>query len=247
MKRKFEGKKALVTGSAKRMGQALALFLAENGANVAINYLTSEKEAEHTVEEVKKFGVKSFAVKADVTDPFEAKKLVETVVKEFGGIDFLICNVGSFANKNIRQLAINDWLTDIQTNLNHTFFCCKAALPYMEKQGFGRIVNIGYTGADRIYAKVKPTAYQVAKNGVITLTKSFALEYAESGVTINCVSPGIMFNSETKKTKKGLQKLVPMKRLAQYRDIMRAFDFFLSEEADYVTGQNLEVAGGYQL
>lgn len=247
MKKKFEGKRVLVTGSAKRMGKAIALFLAENGANVAINYLTSEKEAEQTAKQCRAFGVKSFAVQADVTDHVQAKELVQRVVREFGGIDFLICNVGSFTNKNIRQLTPQDWLVDISTNLNHTFFCCKAALPFMEKQDFGRIVNMGYTGADRIHAKTRPTAYQVAKNGVITLTKSFALEYAKSGVTVNCVSPGIMFNSETRKSKKSLEKLVPMKRLATFKDVLRAFDFFLSDEADYITGQNIEVAGGYQL
>ncbi|MBI4044371.1 MAG: SDR family oxidoreductase [Candidatus Diapherotrites archaeon] len=247
MKRKFEGKRALVTGSAKRMGKAIALFLAENGASVAINYLMSKKEAEQTAKEARKFGVKSFAVQADVTDPAQAKELVERVALEFGGIDYLVCNVGSFANKNIRQLTAKDWMDDLQTNLNHAFFCCKAALPFMEKQGFGRIVNIGYTGADRIHAKTRPTAYQVAKNGVITLTKSFALEYAKSRVTVNCVSPGIMFNTKSRKTRQGLEKLVPMGRLATFKDVLRAFDFFLSDDADYVTGQNLEVAGGYQL
>lgn len=240
MERDFKGRNALVTGSAKRLGKAMALALAANGCNVGVHYLHSRKEALEVKREAESFGVKSEIFRADVTDDKQCRKLVYAFVKKFGSIDFLVNNVGSFIRKPLDQFEPGEWREMIDSNLNSAYYCSKYALEFMRVRKSGGIINIGSAGAERVQANVTTTAYYAAKTGVLLLTKTMALMEALNGIRVNAISPGILVNSVVKHP-------VPIGNYGRLEDVTNAMLFLLSEKARHVTGANLEVAGGYRL
>lgn len=237
-------KKALVTGSAVGIGRAIALDLASKGFDVAFHYHTSAKAAQQASQKAATYGVKSIALQADITKPEQANSLVETAEKELGGLSVLVNNVGNFLYKPIEQVSVEEWHQIIDSNLNCTFYVTQAIIPYLKAAGWGRIVNFAFATAQHLIADEQRTAYKIAKTGIIIYTKSLAKELIKDNITANVISPGIAENSIDLEE---CIPLLPTKRPATLKEISDAVGFFVSPEADYITGQNLEVAGGLRL
>jgi 3-oxoacyl-[acyl-carrier protein] reductase len=234
---------ALVTGAARGIGRAIALALAEGGLDVAVHYRSSRDAAEATAEELRsRFRVRSVALAADVTDEEEARGLVDAAAAALGGLRVLVNNVGDYHQGPLAELDSGTFHHMLASNLHSTFYTCQRAVPLMRAAGGGRIVNLGYTGAEIIKARPGIVAYQIAKTGVILYSKALARSEAAHGITVNVVSPGVMENSVSKP----LDEL-PMGRTGGLDELAGAVRYLLSPEAAYVTGVHIEVAGGWNL
>jgi len=233
---------ALVTGAARGIGRALALDLAKRGFDVAVHYRNSRSEAKLVAAEIKKLGRRSVTVAADLTDTDAALRVVERAVEQLGGLAVLVNNVGDYLYKPIEVLEPGEWSYIINSNLNTAFYVTQPALPHLQAGGWGRIVFVGYAGAGQMVAKPHITPYFVAKTGLILYARALAERLAARGVTVNVVSPGIAENSMTQPLEE-----VPMGRAAFLSELAEAVGYFVSPKADYVTGQVLEVAGGWNL
>ncbi len=234
---------ALVTGSAKGVGRAVLLGLAADGFDVAVHYRNSDEAAQRTAEEAMGYGVRAVTLRADVTVEAEARELVDTARQELGRLDVLVNNVGDYHHGPLAELTGETWRYMLDSNLNSTFYTCQQAVPHLRgSERGGRIVNIGYAGAEMLRARPGIVAYGIAKTGVILYSKALAKVEARHGLTVNVVSPGVMENSVTKPLDE-----VPMGRLGELRELVAAVRFLVSEEASYVTGVTLEVAGGWNL
>ena len=233
---------ALVTGSAKGIGRALALALAADGLDVAVHYRRSQRAAEDVVEQAEALGVRALALQADVTDEHAAQDLVDAAAAALGGLRVLVNNVGDYHKGPLAELDAGTWHHMLDSNLHATFYTCQRAVPIMRAAGGGRIVNIGFTGAELLKARPAIIAYQIAKTGVILYTKALARSEAAHGITANVASPGVMANSVTKPMRE-----IPMGRVGELDELVGAVRYFLRPEAGYVTGTHLEVAGGWNL
>lgn len=233
--------KAIVTGSAKRTGRAIAVALADAGHDVAVHYNHSADAAEEVSSQIRKIGRGSIAVKADLTSYNETKSMMGQVAKEFGRIDILINNVGNFIFKDMDEYTVEEWHHLLDTTLNSTYHCCKAVLPIMREQKSGIIINMGDSQCDRIQSSVKVTPYMIGKTGCLILTQTLAKIEAKHGIRVNMVSPGVLENSVVKP-----KDDVPAGRWAKYEDITNAILFLLKEESDYITGANIKVSGGWR-
>lgn len=237
-------KKALVTGSAVGIGRAIALDLATKGFDVAFHYNNSAEAAQQASQEAATYGVKSITIQADITQPEQAKSLVETAQKELGGLSVVVNNVGNYSEQKISQVSIEEWHHILDSNLNSTFYVNQTAISYLKAAGWGRIVNFAFASAQNMIADEINPVYRIAKTGIIVYTKSLAKELIKDKITVNVVSPGAAENTI------GLEEcihILPTKRPATLKEISDAVGFFISPEADYITGQNLEVAGGLRL
>lgn len=233
---------ALVTGAARGIGRALALGLAARGFDVAVHYRSSREAAREVAARVRRLGQRSLLVQGDVTDPASARALVEDAARGFGGLDVLVNNVGDYLYKPVEEVTPEEWRNLLDSNLNSAFYVTQAALPYLLEGGWGRIVFLGYAGAGQALAKPHITPYFVAKTGVVLYAKALAARLAPRGVTVNVVAPGVAENSVTQPIRE-----IPMGRTAYLEELVDAVGYFVSEAADYVTGQVLEVAGGWNL
>ncbi|NEQ86341.1 MAG: SDR family oxidoreductase, partial [Moorea sp. SIO2I5] len=204
----------------------------------------SEEAAKQASEEAATHGVKAIALQADVTNPEQAKSLVEQTVEELGGLSVVVNVVGNYLYKLTSKISTEEWHEILDSNLNCTFYITQAALPYLKAAKWGRIVNFATTGAHHVTARENHAIYIIAKTGIIIYTKSIAKELAKDKITANVIAPGVAENSI------GLEEVVPrlpMKRPATLQEMNNAVWFFINPEADYITGQVLEVSGGYQL
>ncbi|RDI95975.1 bifunctional dihydropteridine reductase/dihydrofolate reductase TmpR [Meiothermus sp. QL-1] len=233
---------ALVTGSARGIGRAILLALAEQGFDVAVHYRKSAEEAEATRREAERLGVRAIKVQGDVTRPEEARRLVHAVASELGGIQVLVNNVGDYLKKPLEAVSPAEWDWILDSNLNAPFYLTQAALPYLCATGYGRVVNLGFAGALQLRAWPHTTPYVIAKAGLALYSKALAARLASKGVTVNVVAPGVAENSLSKPIEE-----IPMGRLAGLAEVARAVLFFIKEENGYITGQVLEVAGGWNL
>lgn len=237
-------KKALVTGSAVGIGRAIALYLASKGFDVAFHYNKSAEAAKQASQEAATHGVKSIALQADITKPEQAKSLVETAAEQLGGLSVAVNNVGDYLGKKISQVSVEEWHQVLDSNLNSAFYVNQTAIPYLKAAGWGRILNFAFASAQNVIADDMHPVYRIAKTGIIVYTKSLALELIEDNITVNVISPGVAENSI------GLEEMIPLlptKRPATLKEIGNAVDFLIGPEADYITGQILEVAGGWRL
>lgn len=234
----ISNKIALITGSAKNLGRAIALDLAKKGAKVVIHYQSSEKEAKQTLNEIKKHS-EGIMVQADLINEKEIINLFQTIKKESGTVDILVNTIGNFIFEPITSTTFAKFKDVIESNLYSTFLCCREALPTMQKKKWGRIINFGCVGADNLTIREKTTPYYIAKTGVIMLTKVLAYEYAKYGITINSISPGILQTSVAKPK-------TPSGKFAEFADIINAVNFLLKDDSSYINGANLEVAGGWR-
>ena len=239
----FHGQLALVTGSTRRTGRAIALALGGAGARVVVHYRNNQAAAKVVVEEIEAAGGQAESAAADLTLQEDVSRLVSGIETRHAHLDLLVNNVGSFLVKDIAEVTPKEWRETIETTVTTTFVVCRTVLPLMQQQHYGRIVNFADSGADLLRAVPNLTPYMVGKTGVLVLTKSLAERYASDGITVNAISPGIIDNSVTKPADGAAA--IPMQRYASAADITNAVLFLLRAESGYITGANLKVGGGW--
>jgi len=244
-------KVAIVTGSRRGIGKGIAEKLAEAKANVVISDI-DQKDCEATAKEIKeKFGVKTLAIKCDVSNKKEVDDLIQKTVKKFGKIDILVNNAGIFFQKPFLKYTEEDWNKIIDINLKSVYLCSQAAAKEMVKKNYGKIVNISSIAG--IIGYPEAAAYCASKAGIINLTREIALELASNKINVNCVAPGLIetpmtkFVMENKELFEQTLAAIPWKRQGQPSDIANAVHYLASDEADYVTGQTLVVDGGWTI
>jgi NAD(P)-dependent dehydrogenase (short-subunit alcohol dehydrogenase family) len=233
---------ALVTGAATGIGRGIALALAGAGHDVAVHYRRSAAEAEATRAEAESLGVRAVALRADLTDRTAARALVREAHERLGGLSILVNNVGNYLFKALDEVTDAEWDDVLATNLDATFATCQEAIPLLRNAGGGRIVNLGYAGAQSLVGRPSLVAYAVAKTGVVLLTKAIARAEAGHGITANVVAPGVIENSATKPLHE-----IPMGREGRIEEVASAVLYLVSPDAAYVTGQVLDVAGGWNV
>ncbi|WP_049979699.1 SDR family oxidoreductase [Halolamina rubra] len=233
------GRVALVTGSAKGLGRGLALALADCGADVAIHYHSSAEAAAATAAEARERDVDATTVQGDVTDPESVDDLFAAVEADLGSVDVLVNNVGDFAPDHWAEIDLEEWNRVLATNLNGTMLCSKRALPAMREQSWGRIVNVGYASSDRAMVGATNFPYFVAKTGVLMFTRMLAADTQDDGVTVNAVSPYVVETSDE------FPDEAPRGRWASVDDVANAALFFCRSDSDYVSGENVEIDGGW--
>jgi len=237
---------ALVTGAARRLGAAIAGALGAAGYATFVHHHTSRGEAEGVAAAIRAAGGDARTVGADLTQEDAVAAMFRQISMECGRLDVLINNVGTYLVQDVLEVTPSDWRYVVDGNLTATYLCCHFALPLLRAAGTGgRIVNLGYASCDRILARPRATAYQLAKTGVLIYSKSLARALAPEGITVNVVSPGHLENSVD--LPEDIAAAVPAGRAGREADILAALDYLLSPAADYVTGQNIDVAGGFNL
>jgi len=245
----LEGRVALVTGAAKGLGRTVALSLAGKGVDVAVNYHKSANEAARLVEKIETLSRKSIAVQADVTNEEQVVELIDKVHSRFGRLDILVNNVGDWLTKKVEDMTIEEWRGIIDSNLTATFLCSKHALPIMKEKRWGRIVNVAAAGAYRAHGTANMSAFYAAKGGIVAFTKALAREVGQNGITVNAVSPGVIDDKEitVEAAAKIADQDTAVGRPGTSYDVAAAVLFLVSEEASFVTGDVLNVTGGWLL
>ena len=237
----------LITGASRGIGAATARLFAEKGWNVAVNYNKSAQAAEDLVRELTGLGVRACAIQADVSDPEQAAELVEQTVRELGGLDALVCNAGiALPQQLITDTTDEQWRQIFAANVNGMFYTIRAADPHFVRRKAGRIVTLssvwGMTGGSC------EVAYSAAKGAVIAMTKALAKELGPSGITVNCVAPGVIATDMNKHldgdSLEALRQEIPLERIGTPEDVARSIFFLANEESAYITGQVLQPNGG---
>jgi len=241
----LRGKVALITGGGTGIGRAIGLSFAQEGCNIAVNYSRSESEANATVQDIKAMGVSAMAFKADVAQDVHVREMVKKVEAEFGRIDILVNSAGTtnFVEAwDLEGLTEEMWDRTLGVNLKGTFFCCRAVVPAMKKQGKGNIINISsIAGPTGIGSSM---AYSASKAGVICLTKSLARTLAPE-IQVNTIAPGFVdsrWTADWPEFRKMNIQATPLKRVAVPEDVAVAALFLV--HSDFVTGQAIVVDGG---
>jgi NAD(P)-dependent dehydrogenase (short-subunit alcohol dehydrogenase family) len=246
---KLRQRVALVTGGTRGIGKGIALGLAHEGARLAIVYRTNKAAAQNTLRELQSRGAEVFAVETDVTDADKVSFLVHKVVERYGRLDILVNNVGDFRWKMVADTSNEEWNGILGSNLLSVFYASKAALPAMRRQRWGRIINLGAVGAERAFGQATISAYAAAKAAVVAFSRSLAIEEAKYGITVNVVNPSNIDENEL--TLAEAQRIrdarYPIGRPPTAEDVAAAVVFFATEEAAYVTGQVINVSGGWMI
>lgn len=242
----LKGKSAIVTGGSLGIGTAIALDLAANGVNIAINYRKHADEANAVVEKAKGMGVKALAVKADVSNFQDAQNMVDTVVKEFGSLDILVNNAGVNWDGVIWKMSEEQWDTVIGIDLKGCFNYIRAVSPIFREQKHGKIVNI--TSINALRGKFGQSNYSAAKAGVIGLTKTAAKELGKYSINVNSVAPGLIETEMIKKMPDDAKQVsineTTFKRLGTPEDVAHVVAFLCSDLSRHVTGEVIKVDGG---
>ncbi|MGA2811724.1 MAG: SDR family oxidoreductase [Candidatus Acidiferrum sp.] len=240
---------ALVTGGSRGIGRGIATRLAKDGARVAIAYRSNKGAAQQTLRQMQTAGADCVAIETDISDAGRAEQLVQTVVDRFGRLDVLVNNVGDFRWGTLSESSLDDWKSIFASNLMTVVYVSRAALPHMRKSRWGRIINMGAVGAERAFGQAKISAYAAAKAAVVALSRSLALEEAKNGITVNVVNPSSIDENELtiEEARKIRDARFPIGRPPTTEDVSAAVAFFASEEAEYVTGQVVNVSGGWML
>ena len=240
------GRTALVTGGSRGIGRAIALALAEEGADVAVNYVSSEGPAKQVVERIHKLGRKAMLAQADVADFPDTFRMAQDVLKEFGHLDILINNAGINSDKTFVKMDHSSWRKVLAINLDGVFNCTKVFIDQMIKQNYGRVVNI--TSVIGQIGNFGQANYAASKAGVAAMTKSLAKELAAKGITINAVAPGFieteMVSGIPEKVRQRLLGQIPMGRFGKTDEVSRACVYLCSSDGDYITGAELSINGG---
>jgi 3-oxoacyl-[acyl-carrier protein] reductase len=242
----LKGKSAIVTGGSLGIGTAIAIALAREGANVAINYRKHDAEAKAVAKKIEKLGRKCLVIKADVANYNDAEKMFQQVKKEFGGIDILVCNAGINRDRVIWKMSEKDWDNVIEVNLKGYFIYNKLAATQFKEQRSGKIVNI--TSINGLRGKFGQCNYSASKGGIIALTKALAKEVGKFNVNVNAVAPGMVMTEMAKNIPpEFLQKAVDetvLGRIATTEDVANVVIFLCSEKARHITGEVIKVDGG---
>ena len=242
----MQGKTAIVTGAAKGIGRAIALKLASKGANIVLNYRSSEEKAIEVEEEIKSLGVEVLRVKGDISVLSDVENLINSAKEKFGTIDIMVNNAGITKDNLILRMKEEDFDSVIEVNLKGVFNCLKTITPIMVKQKKGKIINL--SSVVGVSGNAGQVNYAASKAGVIGMTKSLAKEVGSRGITVNAVAPGFIETDMTEvlgdKLKEEAKKGIPLKRLGTPEDVANVVSFLASEEGNYVTGQVINVDGG---
>lgn len=246
---RLSGKCAVVTGAGRGIGRAVALAFAREGANVLVNYSSSEAAAREVQQRIEAIGRKAVLYKADVSRREEAMGMVSAAHEVFGSVDILVNNAGVTRPAMLLKMSEEDWDRVLDVHLKGAFFCTQAAGIYMKEQQSGKIINV--TSVAGMVGTVGQINYSAAKGGIISFTKSTARELARFNVCANVISPGIVTTDMTEKicTDEKLRDIymnrILLKRFAEPEDVTPTFVFLASDEANYITGQVICVDGGY--
>ncbi len=240
---------ALITGGSRGIGRGIAVRLAQEGARIAIGYRSNKVAAQQTLRQLQASGADCVAVETDITQPARAEQLVQTVADRYGRLDIVVNNVGDFRWGTLAESSLDDWQSIFSSNLSSVVFVSRAALPHMRKGRWGRIINLGAVGAERAFGQAKISAYAAAKAAVVALSRSLALEEAKNGITVNVVNPSSIDEKELTldEARRIRDARFPIGRPPTVEDVAAAVAFFASEEAEYVTGQIVNVSGGWML
>jgi NAD(P)-dependent dehydrogenase (short-subunit alcohol dehydrogenase family) len=245
----LKGKTALVTGAARGVGREIALSLAAEGTNIAVNYRNSGKEADTLVSEIAAKGVKAKAYKADVADFAAVKAMVDEVAKNFGGVNILINNAGLALRQRFVETKPEDWHRQIDACLYGAIHCCYAVAPHLEAAKDGRIVSV--IGDSSRVGESGLAIVAAARAGVVALMKSLAREFGRSGVTANTVSLGLVETAHDKEwveaNREKLVKLYPVRRLGKPGDVAPMVTLLASPHSGWITGQVISVSGGFSM
>lgn len=245
----LSGKTAIVTGGTRGIGRAIAEDLAKNGADVAINYRLSAKEAEEFVRQLESLGRRGLAVQADVSSFSDAQRMVETVVRELGGLDILVNNAGVNRDGVIWKMTEEQWDEVIAIDLKGTFNYIRAAAPIFKEQRSGKIVNV--TSINGLRGKFGQSNYTAAKGGVNALTKTVARELGRYNVNVNAVAPGLIETDMVKQAPEKVREMalaeIVLGRLGQPEEVAWVVTFLCSERARHITGEIITVDGGQYL
>src|SRR5690606_6464699 len=242
----LKGKNALVTGSSRGIGRAIALELGRLGANVAVNYAGNEAKAQEVVDELEKMGVQAIKIQADVTDEDAVKKMVKEIIQTFGSLEILVNNAGITRDNLLMRMKEEEFDEVINTNLKGAFLCTKAVVRQMMRQKYGRIINIASIVG--ISGNPGQANYVAAKAGLIGLTKSNAKEMSSRNILVNPVATGFittdMTDELTDEQKEAIFRLIPLERFGEPEDVANVVGFLASDKAKYITGQTIHVDGG---
>ncbi len=247
----LERRIALVTGASRGIGEAIALRLAQDGCDVAVNYIEEPQrdnaaEADAVADRVRSLGREAACVAADVTDREAVADMVRYVAARLGDVDVLVNNAGITRDRTMRKLAPEDWDQVIAVNLTGAFNCAQAVVEGMTDRGWGRIISVSSVVA--LTGNFGQTNYAASKAGIIGLTKSLAREVARKGVTVNAVAPGFIDTEMTRAIPEDVAaqivQSIPMAAMGTPEDVANAVAFLASDEARYITGHVLSVNGG---
>jgi len=242
----LEGRTALVTGASRGIGRAIALALAEEGADVAVNYISSERLAGEVVDKIRGMGRKAILAQADVSDYPSAIRMAQEVLEAFGHVDILINNAGINSDHTFVKMDRASWGKVLAVNLDGPYNCTKVLVDQMIKQSWGRIVNI--TSIIGQIGNFGQANYAASKAGLAAFTKSLAKELSSKGITVNAVAPGFteteMVTGIPEKVRNRLLDQIPMKRFAKSEEVARACVYLCSKDGDYITGAELSINGG---
>lgn len=242
----LSGKCAIITGASRGIGKAIALKLASLGANIVLNYRSSEKEAMEVENKIKEMGVEVLSIKGDISKLEEVESLVMKAKEKFGTIDIMVNNAGITKDTLLLRMKEEDFDSVIDINLKGVFNCMKSITPIMIRQKHGKIINL--SSVVGISGNAGQVNYAASKAGVIGMTKSLAKEVGSRGINVNAVAPGFietdMTNELGDKFKEEAKKNIPLKRFGKPEDVAEVVAFLASESSNYVTGQVIHVDGG---
>lgn len=251
MNRRLEGRVAMVTGASRGIGRAIAAGLAREGAAIVVNYAAQAAAAEEVVAAIRDAGGRAVAVQADVGDVEQHARLVAAAEQTFGGLDILVNNAATTRREPFLEATPEAWERTLGVNLKAAFFLSQAAARAMAHRHSGKIINISSVHDIRVMRD--NSIYNISKAGLVMLTKSLAFELAESGIQVNCVSPGAILTDETRDRladpahRARVLAKIPCRRVGEPEDVVGAVAFLASSEADYITGATLYVDGGMVL
>ena len=243
---RYNGKNVLITGASRGIGAEIAKYLAKEGLKVWINYRSSANEADKVKEEIEKEGGVASVIGFDVTDESAFVDAIKTIIDSDGELSYLVNNAGITNDKLAMRMSVDDFRGVIDANLTSTFVGCREALKVMSKKRFGSVVNVASVVAEM--GNMGQANYVASKGGVISMTKTFALEGSARGIRFNSVTPGFIETDMTanlnEKVKTAMLDRIPLKRFASPKEVASVVAFLLSEEASYITGETIKVNGG---
>jgi 3-oxoacyl-[acyl-carrier protein] reductase len=245
----LQNRVALVTGGTRGIGRGIAQRLARDGARIAVGYRFNKLEAQNALRLFLASGADCVAIESDITNSSRAEQLVKTVIDRFGRLDILVNNVGDFRWGTLAESSLEEWQDIFNSNLMSVVYVSRAALPHMRRGRWGRVINLGAVGAERAFGQAKISAYAAAKAAVVALSRSLALEEAKNGITVNVVNPSSIDEKalSLEEARRMRDARFPIGRPPTVEDVAAAVAFFASEESEYITGQIVNVSGGWML